>query len=162
VHASLAHLIAAAAVLACAPAAAAPTQWLCWLHRDRVQAVCTVVVLRRATDAAALDALDAFHSASAAHRSAATFLRTVRERPAELAGRPVYVPLLGVPYDERSVEQLMRAVLCGPQPGCTATYRTDVARLITQAPEFFADLTDPLLDPLPSASRAGLLSMLRP
>jgi hypothetical protein len=136
----LALLLSALALLAPGAARAQTTQWSCWLDNDdSTQAVCMVM-------ASALDPrqstveprLTRGHTLSPAE-----YLRVVRERPNELRGQQVYVPLHTVPTEEAPVAVLMQAVLCGALPHCQARYRHDMSRLFAHAPELFVDMNEP-------------------
>jgi hypothetical protein len=135
-------LVATAAWLALlSPAAAAThkTDWTCWLHGES-KVACTVL--------AAMDAAGAPAEAPARaveRMSGAELMQAIRNRPSATAGQLVFVPLIGVPFDDSMVEELVRSVLCGNRADCATHYHADLQQLIARAPELFADMIDPVL-----------------
>jgi hypothetical protein len=123
-----------------APAAAAvhKTQWTCWLDGE-TRVACTVIAARVA------DAADSPAARGGASPDPRQLLQAVRERPASLAGRLVFVPLFSVPFEDSRIEELVSSVLCGATPDCGARYKAQLQQLIAEAPEQFADMMDPVL-----------------
>lgn len=142
----LASLLACLALLAPGAAGAQATHWSCWLdHDDSTQAVCMVMAPALEHRSSAIEP----RLARGRALSPAEYLRVVRERPDELRGQQVYVPLHTVPTEEASVAELMQAVLCGARPRCQARYRHDMSRLFADAPELFVDMNEPQWDGRP-------------
>lgn len=136
----LALLSPALMLLAPGAAWAQTTQWSCWLDSDdSTQAVCMVMAPALAPLALTVEP----RLARGRTLSPAEYLRVVRERPDELRGQQVYVPLHTVPTEEAPVAELMQAVLCGALPHCQARYRHDMSRLFAHAPELFVDMNEP-------------------
>lgn len=119
-----------------------PVAWSCWLDRDKLEAVCTVAAAPRPGEPRATPA-------RGVARSPAQYLHLVRERPADLRGTEVFVPLYAVPEDTARAVELMTSVLCGLNPNCTARYEHDMARLFEHNPEQFVDLNAVIWEGLP-------------
>lgn len=113
-------------------AAAQPADavWHCWLHEQHNLAC---------LNTAAVD------SQAATPTGPAALLRAIHEQPGRLRGLTVSIPLHTVPYEDSHVAELARSVLCGARRGCEAHYTPELAHLIAQLPESFADLHDPVL-----------------
>lgn len=119
-----------------------PVAWSCWLDSDKLEAVCTVAVTPRPGDHRLLPP-------SGAARSPAQYLHLIRERPADLRGSQVYVPLFTLPEDTSRVVELVTSVLCGHNPHCVARYEHDMASLFDHDPELFVDMNAVLWEGLP-------------
>jgi hypothetical protein len=140
-----AFVVAATTLVTATPswAAVGETHWWCWLHADQTRAVCTVVASAPDSSASADPGAPAHGGAAMTSRE---WVREVREQPSRLIGQNVFVPLHTVPFDDASVGRLVQSVLCGAAAACDARYHPDLGQLVAQAPEFFADLSDPLLE----------------
>jgi len=132
-------LAACLGLLSNAQAAPHKTDWTCWLHGDS-KVACTVIAAVNAADAPRAGPAPAVKAMAQGE-----LMQAIRTRPADTAGQLVFVPLIGVPFDDSLVQELVSSVLCGARPDCATHYHPDLHQLIARSPALFADMIDPVL-----------------
>ncbi len=133
----LLHILALAALCATAGAAwAEPVAWRCWDNQDttlgcRLDAAAVPPLAQAPVDTVAAPP-------DPAQRALPPFVRVLRERPSELAGRTIRIPMHGPLLDPAFAGELAQSVMCGSRAACSVRF---VSR-----PEAIVAVSDDALD----------------
>lgn len=136
----LLHILAMAAICSTAGNAwAEPVAWRCWDNEDttlgcRLEAA---VVQPWAQEGAGAYAAPS-DSAGVDRRGLPPFVRALRDRPSDLAGRTIRIPMHGPLLDPAFARELAQAVMCGSRAACSVQF---VSR-----PEAIVAVSDEALD----------------